>query len=103
MEKITNRYQDENKNEVKSRGKIRIDVEYENNKQKMNILIIERTDIAPLLVMDWLKKLKLTIGKIQLAENNQSVFAKFPDLFEKNCNNKTHRDKHPTETGTLPG
>ena len=35
-----------------------------------------------------MKKFKLTIGKIQLAENNQSerekVINKFPDLFESN-------------------
>ena len=59
----------------------------------MEIVITERTDITPLLGMDWMKKLKLTINKIQLAENNQSerekVFNKFPDLFE---NNETIKD-----------
>ena len=63
-------------------------MEYENNKQKLDILITERTDITPLLGMDWMKKFKLTIDKIQLAENNQSerekVFNKFPDLSENN-------------------
>ena len=52
----------------------------------MEILITERTDITPLLCMDWMKKFKLTIRRIQLAENNQSerekIFNKFPDLFE---------------------
>ena len=47
IQKITNRYQDVNKNEVKFRGKIPVDIEYENNKQKMEILITERTDITP--------------------------------------------------------
>ena len=59
----------------------------------MEILITERTDITPLLGMDWMKKFKLTISRIQLAENNQSerekVFNKFPDLFE---NNETVKD-----------
>ena len=59
----------------------------------MEILITERTDITPLLGKDWMKKFKLTISKIQLAENNQSerekVFNKFPDLFE---NNETIKD-----------
>ena len=72
-----------NKNEVKFRGKIPVNLEYENNKQKMEILITERTDLTPLLGMDWMKKFKLTIGRIQLADNNQSerekVFNKFPD------------------------
>ena len=84
-QKLTNRYQDV-KNEVKIRGKIPVNVEYENNKQKMEILITERTEMTPLLGMDWMKKFKLTIGKIQLADNNQSerekVFNNFPDLFE---------------------
>ena len=51
-QKITNRYQDVNKNEVKFRGKIPVNTEYKNNKQKMENLITERTDIAPLLGMD---------------------------------------------------
>ena len=88
MQKITNRYQDVNKNEVKLRGKIPVNVEHEHNKQKMKILITERTDITPLLGMDWLKKFKLTISKIQLAENNQSerekIFNKFLDLLKTN-------------------
>ena len=52
IHKLTNRYQDVNKNEVKSRGKIPVNQEYENNKQKMEILITERTDKTPLLEMD---------------------------------------------------
>ena len=37
-QKKINRYQDVNKNEIKCRGKIPVDVEYENNKQKMELL-----------------------------------------------------------------
>ena len=47
----------------------------------MEILITERKDITPQLGKDWMKKFKLTIGRIQLAENNQlereKVFNKF--------------------------
>ena len=86
IQKITNRYQDVNENEMKFWGKVPLNIEYENNKQKMEILITERTDITPLLGLDWMRKFKLTIGRLQLAENNQSegekVFTKFPDLFE---------------------
>ena len=93
VQKKTNRYQDVNKDKVKVRGKIPVNIEYENNKQKMEILITERTDITPLLGMDWMKTFKLTIGRIQLAKNNQSerekMFNKFPGLFE---NNKTIKD-----------
>ena len=88
IQKITNRYQDVNKNDVKFRGKSPINIEHENDKQKMEILITERTDIIPLLGMNWMKKFKLTIRRIQLAENNQSerekIFNRFPDLFENN-------------------
>ena len=93
IQKVTNRYQDVNKIEVKVRGKIPVNIEYESNKQKMEILITERTDITPLLGMDWMKTFKLTIGRIQSAENSQSekdrIFHKFRDLFE---NNKTLKD-----------
>ena len=82
-----------NKNEVKFRRNIPVNIEYENNKQKMEILITERTDITNLLGMDWMRTFKLTIGKIQMTENNQSekerIFKKFPDLFE---NNETIKD-----------
>ena len=96
IQKVTNRYQDVNKNEVKFRGMIPMNIEFENNQQKMKILIIERTDITPLLGMDWMRTFKLTIGKIQLTENNQSanqrkrIFGKIRDLFE---NNETIKDK----------
>ena len=93
IQKIINRYQDVNKNEVKFRGKIPVNIEYENNNQKMEILITERADITPLLGMDWMKRFKLTIGKIQLTETGQSekerIITKFPDLFE---NNRTIKD-----------
>ena len=71
-QKITNRYQDVNKNEVKFRRKIPVDFQYENKKQRMDIVISERTDITPLLGIDWMRKFKLPIGEIQLAKNNQS-------------------------------
>ena len=72
LQKVSNRYQDFYKNEVKFQGKIPVNIEYENNKQKMEILITERTDITPLLGMDWMKTFILTIGIVQLAKNNQS-------------------------------
>ena len=39
IQKVKHRYQDVNKNEVKCRGKIPAYIEYENNKQKLEILI----------------------------------------------------------------
>ena len=66
---------------MKFLGKIPVNIEYENNKQKMEILISERTDITPLLGMDWMKTFRLTIGRIHLAENNQSEMEKIINKF----------------------
>ena len=55
IQKVKHRYQDVNRNEVKFREKIPVDIEYENNKQKMQILITERNDITLLLGTDWIK------------------------------------------------
>ena len=70
----------------------------------MEILIPERTDMTPLLGMDRMKKFRITIGRIQLAENNQSerekVINNLPDLLESRETIR-YRDQHPTETGTL--
>ena len=51
IQKITNRYQNVNKNEVKFRGEIPVNIEYESNKQKMEILITERTDITDSILL----------------------------------------------------
>ena len=94
------------KNEVNIRGKIPEDVEYENNKQKMQILITERNDIAPLLGMDWMKKFKLTIGNIRSEESNQSekkrVIEKFPDLFENDTTIKDTEINTQLKPGHYP-
>ena len=55
IQKNTIRYQDVNKNEVMFRGKIPVNVEYENNKQKKDTVITEKTDMKPLLGMEWMK------------------------------------------------
>ena len=72
----------------------------------MEILITERTDITPLLGMDWMKIFKLTIGRIQLAENNQSekerIINKFPDLFENNETIKDTEIKIQLKPGHFP-
>ena len=51
IQKVKHRYQDVEKNELKFRGKIPVDIEDENNK-KMQLLFTERNDITPLLGMD---------------------------------------------------
>ena len=47
IQKVTNRYQDVNKNEIKFCGKIPVNPDYKSSKQKMEFLKIERTDILP--------------------------------------------------------
>ena len=54
------------------REKIPVNMENENNKKKIETFITERTDITQLLGIDWMKRFKLTIGRILLADNNQS-------------------------------
>ena len=106
IQKVTNRYQDVNKNEINFPGKIPVIIEYENNKQKMEILITETTDITPLLGMDWMKTFKITTGKIQVTENNQSEkerkLKKFPDLFENNETIKDTEIKIQVKPGHYP-
>ena len=68
IQKVKQQYQDVNENEVKVRGKISANSEYENNQQKMQYLITKRNDIILLLGMDWMKKFNLTIGNIRLEE-----------------------------------
>ena len=45
IQTVKQRYQDINKNEVKFRGKIPANIKYENNKQKMQILITKKTTL----------------------------------------------------------
>ena len=107
IQKVRHRYQDVNKNEVKFRGKIPVDIEYENNKQKMQLLITQRNDITPLLGMDWLKKFKLTIGNIQLDEKDQSekrrIIEKILDLFRNNTTIKDTEINFQLKPGHYPG
>ena len=86
---MKHRYPAVKKNIVKFRGKIPEDFEYENNTQKMQILITVRNDVAPLLGMDWLKKIKLTIGNIRLDEENQSEKRQIIDKLSNLLKNKT--------------
>ena len=83
-----------------------MNIESEYNKKKMEILITERTVITPLLGMDWIKTFKLTIGRIQLAENKQSekekIINRFPDLFENNETIKDTEIKIQLKPGHFP-
>ena len=72
----------------------------------MQILITEKPEITPPLGMDWMRTFKLTIGKIQLTENNQSekvrMFEKVRDLFENNETIKDTEKKIQLKPGHYP-
>ena len=72
----------------------------------MEVLITERSDISPLLGMDWMKIFKLTIRRIPLAKNNQSekekIINNFLDLFENNKRIKDNEIKTQVKPGHFP-
>ena len=71
---------------MKFREKVLVNLEYENNKQKMEVLITERTGLKPLLEMDWIRRFTPPNRRRQFVENSQSKneknFHKVSGLFE---------------------
>ena len=65
----------------------------------------QRSDITPLLGVNWLKQLPITINKIQLDEpTNQSeaIHTKFSQLFETNHTIKSIEVKFQIKPGCYP-
>ena len=56
IQRVKHRYQVVNKNGINFRGKIPVEIQFENNKQKIQTLITEKNDRTPMLEMDCLKK-----------------------------------------------
>ena len=63
------RYQNVNKNEVKFFGKIWANIDNNGEITKLLILITQKSNITPLLGVNWLKQLPITMNKILLDEN----------------------------------
>ena len=82
IQKVKERFQDVNKNEVKIRGKLPANIEYENTTHKMQILITKRNDITPLFGMHWMKKINLSIENIPLEDNVQSERDEYSKSFQ---------------------
>ena len=102
---LKERYQDVNKNEIQFLGKIWADIEYNGKTTKLPILMTKRNDTTPLLGVNWLKQLPITINKIQLDESiNQSetIYAKFNKLFETNHTIKNIEVKIQIKPGCYP-
>ena len=99
---LKERYQDVNKNEIKFLGRVWANIEYNGETKKLPILITQRDDITPLLGVNWLKQLPITINKILSDEHtNQSneVHTKFHKLFETNHTIKNAEVKIQTKPG----
>ena len=99
------RYQDVNKNEVEFMGKPWVTVEYNGISTKLPMLITKRNDITPLLGVNWLKQLPITINKITLDnETDQSgnIYKKYHKLFTTNHTIKNAEVKIQIKPGCYP-
>ena len=99
------RYQDVNTNEIKFMGKTWVTAEYNGVSTKLPMLITKRNDITPLLGVNWLKQLPITINKISLNnETNQSesVYKKCHKLFNTNHTIKNAEVKIQIKPGCYP-
>ena len=87
IQPMKERYQNVDENEIELLGEICVDVEYNNKKMKLSLLSTERNYRTPLLGVNWLKQLTITIKKIALdKETNQSETShtKFRKVFKTN-------------------
>ena len=85
------RYQDVNKNEIEFMGKPWVTVEYNGISTKLPMLITKRNDITPLLGVNWLKQLPITINKITLdneTDQSENIYKKYNKLFTTNHTTK---------------
>ena len=99
------RYRDVNKNEIKFMGKTWVTTEYNGITTKLPMFITTRNDITPLLGVNWLKQLPITINKISLdSGNNQSekIYAKYHKLFNTNHTIKNAEVKIQIKPGCYP-
>ena len=102
---LKERYQDVNKNEIKFQGRVWANIEYNGETKKLPIVITQRDDITPLLGVNLLKQLPITIKKILLDEpTNQSnkFHTKFHKLFETNHTIKNAEVKIQIKPGCYP-
>ena len=103
---LKERYRDVNKNEIKFVRKEWVNIEYNNTRRKLPLLITKRTDIIPLLRVNWLKQLPITINIILLdKETNQpetTIRTKFKELSETYHTYQKHRSEDTDQTGLLP-
>ena len=105
IQPLQGRYQDVNKNEIKFLGRIWAKIEYNGKTTKLSILITQRNDITPLLGVNWLKQLPITINKILLDEKtsqSEDIHTNFNELFETNHTIKNTEIKIQIKPGSYP-
>ena len=107
VQPLKERYQDVNKNEIKFLGKVRVNIEYNSKHTKLPLLITKRTDITPLLGVNWVKQLPITFNKISLDNKTHqsettTIHAKFKKLFETNHIIKNTEVKIQIKPGCYP-
>ena len=81
------RYRDVNKNEIEFMGKTWVTVEYNGISTKLQMLITKRNDITPLLGVNWLKQLPITVNKITLdnkTDESENIYKKYHKLCTTN-------------------
>ena len=102
---IKERYHDVDKNEVKFLGKLWGDVEHDETKIKLPLLITKLNDITLLLGVNWLKQLPITINKILLDEEtdqSEAIYTKNKRLIKTNHKKHTPRVKTQIKPGYSP-
>ena len=105
IQPLQERYQDVNKNEIEFLGKIWANIENKGEITKLPILITQRNDITPLLGVNWLQQLPITINKILLDEKtsqSEDIHTKFNKLFETNHTIKNTEVKIRIKPGCYP-
>ena len=102
---LKERYQDVNENEIKFMGIIWVNVEYNKISTKLPMLITKRNDITPLLGVNWLKQLPITINQISLVNGpnrSEMIYKKYHKLFTTNHTKKNAEVKIQIKPGCYP-
>ena len=100
IHKTTKSFVDLNKNPIKFKGEVMVEVKTEKSKVTLPILIPANKNTQPLLGLDWLDKLEIglqgnkntnIIRHIETDERRQKIVDEYEDLFKNN-----HTIKDPT-------
>ena len=106
IQPLKERNQDVIKNEIKFLGKLWVNIEYNSKQTKLPLLITKKTDVTPLLGVNWLKQLPNTINKISLdnktGQSATTIHTKFKKLFGTKHTIKNTEVKIQIKPGCYP-